>query len=55
MQELYFIRDIINGVWSLFDIELHCFGVDFTMKDIFLWVMVGCFVIWAIGLIFGDK
>ena len=55
MQELYVIRDIINGVWSLFDIELYCFGVYFTLKDIFLWVMVGGFLIWFIGRFFSDK
>lgn len=55
MQELTVIRDIINGVWSLFDIELQCFGVEFTMKDIFLWVLVGCFLIWVIGRFFSDK
>ncbi len=55
MQELMVLRDIINGVWSLFDIELHCFGVYFTLKDIFLWVMVGCFLIWLIGRFFSDK
>lgn len=55
MQELVVLKDIINGVWSLFDIELHCLGVDFTIKDIFLWVMVGGFLIWVIGRFFSDK
>jgi len=55
MQELHVIRDIINGVWSLFDIQLHFFGTDFTLKDIFLWVMVGSFLVWFIGRFFGDK
>ena len=55
MQELYFFRDMINGVWSLFDIELQCFGVTFSMKDIFLWVLLGGFLIWLIGRFFSDK
>lgn len=55
MQELAVLKDIINGVWSLFDIEFYCFGIYFTLKDIFLWVMVGCFLIWVIGRFFGDK
>jgi len=55
MQELYIIRNIIQGVWSLFGIQLHCFGVDFTLKDIFLWVLVGSFLIWFFGRFFNNK
>lgn len=55
MQELTVLRDIIQGVWSLFDIQLQCLGIIFTLKELFLWVMVGCFLVWLIGRFFSDK
>lgn len=50
---LQMFKDIIDGLYNMMrSVEFHVFDVDFTLWGVFLWSLVGGFVVWFINKFF---